>query len=405
MANTNTVLIPKILARALSVLRQRVIMPRLVNGDYSADAVKKGTQITIPIPVAVADQDVTPSNVLLAPTDVTPTEVTLPVDQHRHSKPIGLTDKEKTEIEYKLDFLPMQMEESIKGLANRLNQFIWGKFTTTTSGIYGFLSNPSAGTGTILDPFGTGVTDTSGVSAATGAKRVLNEQLCPRTDRRGILSFNAESAMLDLAEISDAEKIGSSDVKITGEVGRKFGIDWFADDDVPLHTVGTAYEASVGDVTLKETEAAGSTTINILDAGGGTLVAGDIIAIAGDTQTYCVTGANAPYTLNASTDTQVSIVPALQVLQSGGGQVVTVKNTHTVNLVFHRDAIALVMRVMEMDIEGRQVFSATDPVSGITLRLIVTPQHYQTTWSFDILYGATLVRPEFAVRIAGSAGS
>ncbi len=122
MANTNTVLIPKILARALSVLRQRVIMPRLVNGDYSADAVKKGTQITIPIPVAVADQDVAPSNVLLAPTDVTPTEVTLPVDQHRHSKPIGLTDKEKTEIEYKLDFLPMQMEESIKGLANRLNQ-------------------------------------------------------------------------------------------------------------------------------------------------------------------------------------------------------------------------------------------------------------------------------------------
>ncbi|KKN70981.1 hypothetical protein LCGC14_0425830 [marine sediment metagenome] len=401
MANTNTVLIPKILARALSVLRQRVIMPRLVNGDYSADAVKKGTQIEIPIPVAVADQDVAPSNVLLAPTDVTPTSVILPVDQHRHSAPIGLTDKEKTEIEFKDNFLPSQMEESIKGLANRLNQFIWGKFTTTTSGIYGFISNPSAGTGVIVDPFATGTTDTSGVSAATGAKKVLNEQLCPRTDRRGVLSFNAEAAMLDLAEISDAEKIGSSDVKITGEVGRKFGIDWFADDDIPTHTVGTSYEASVGDVTCRESDAVGVTAISILDAGAGTLVAGDIFTIAGDTQTYCVTGSGAPYTLHASNDTQVSIVPALKVAVSGE-EVVTVKNSHTVNLVFHRDAIALVMRVMEMDIEGRQVFSATDPVSGITLRLIVTPQHYQTTWSFDILYGCTLVRPEFAVRIAGA---
>lgn len=402
MANTNTVLIPKILARALSVLRQRVIMPRLVNGDYSADAVKKGTQIEIPIPVAVADQDVTPSNVLLAPTDVTPTSVILAVDQHRHSKPIGLTDKEKTEIDFKDNFLPSQMEESIKGLANTLNQFIWGKFTTTTSGIYGFISNPSTGAGTILEPFGTGTTDTSGVSAATGAKKVLNAQLCPRTDRRGILSFNAEAAMLDLSEISDANKIGSSDVKITGEVGAKFGIDWFADDDVPTHTVGTSYEASPGDVTLRETEALDSSAISILDAGAGTLVAGDIITIAGDSQTYCVTGSGAPYTLHASNDTQVSIVPNLQVAQSGGTQVVTVKNSHTVNLVFHRDAIALVMRVMEMDIEGRQVFTATDPVSGITLRLVVTPQHYQTTWSFDILYGCTLVRPEFAVRIAGA---
>ena len=207
--------------------------------------------------------------------------------------------------------------------------------------------------------------------------------------------------MLDLAEISDAEKIGSSDVKITGEVGKKFGINWFADDDIPTHTVGTSYAGSPADVTCRESDAVGVTAISILDAGAGTLVAGDIFTIAGDTQTYCVTGSGAPYTLHASNDTQVSIVPALKVAVSGG-EVVTVKNSHTVNLVFHRDAIALVMRVMEMDIEGRQVFTATDPVSGITLRLVVTPQHYQTTWSFDLLYGCTLVRPEFAVRIAGA---
>ncbi len=402
MANTNTVLIPKILARALSVLRERVIMPRLVNGDYSADAVAKGTQITIPVPVAVADQDVAPSNVLAAPTDVEPTSVTLPVDRWRQSKPIGLTDKEKTEIEYKLDFLPMQMEESIKGLANTLNEYIWGQFTNEDLGIYGFISNPNSGIGTILEPFGTGILDTSGVSAATGAKRVLNQQLCPREDRRGVLSFNAEAAMLDLGQISDADKIGSSDVKITGEVGRKFGVDWFADDHVPTHTAGTTYAASTT-LSLKQTEAAGSTAIAIKDSDddGSTIVAGDILTIAGDSQTYCVIGSGAPYTID-NVGVEVSILPALQVAQSGGAQSIVIANSHTVNLVFHRDAIALVMRVLEMDMEGRQGFMATDPVSGITLRLIVQQQHYQTTWSFDILYGAKLVRPEFACRIAGA---
>lgn len=402
MANTNTVLIPKILARALSVLRERVIMPRLVNGDYSRDAVAKGEQITIPIPVAVADQAVTPSNVSLAPTDVTPTKVTLPVDQHRQSLPIGLTDKEKTEIEYKLDFLPMQMEESIKGLANTLNVYIWNQFTNTDLGIYGFIANPNLGVGTILEPFQTGTTDTSGVSAITGAKRILNEQLCPRDDRRGVLSFNAEAAMLDLAQISDADKIGSSDVKVTGEVGRKFGVDWFADDHIPTHTAGTCYNASTT-LSLKETEAAGSTAISLKDSDddGSTVVAGDILTVAGDTQTYCVIGSSAPYTID-NVGVQVSILPALKVAQSGGSQAVTMANSHTVNLVFHRDAIALVMRVLEMDMEGRQAFMATDPVSGVTLRLIVQQQHYQTTWSFDILYGSKLVRPEFATRIAGA---
>jgi len=369
MANTLTVLLPKIISRGLMALRERVIMPRLVNSDFSAEAVAQGTEITIPLPVAVADIPVVPSNVSVAPTDVTPTSVTLPLDQWRQSTPIGLTDREKVEIMTKDDFLPLQFSEAIKGIANRLNQYIWGKYTTATSGVYGFISNPSTGVGTILDPFGTSTTDTSGVSAATGAKRVLNAQLCPRDDRRGVLSFNAEAAMLDLGEISDAEKIGTDEVKITGEVGRKFGINWFADDHVPTHTVGTSYEASPADVTLKETEAEGSTAISILDAGAGTLVAGDILTIAGDTQTYCVTGSGAPYTLHASNDTQVSIVPALKVAQSG---------------------------------EGRQIMTMTDPISGISLRLEIEKQHKQTTYAFDVLYGATLVRPELAMRIAGA---
>ncbi len=403
MANTQTVLLRKILARGLMALRERVIMPRLVNSDFSSDAVQKGNEITIPLPAAVADQAVTPSNTSLAPTDVTPTSAVIALDQWRQSVPLGITDKEKTEVATKDDFLPMQLSEAIKGLANTLNQYIWGKYTTTTSGIYGFISNPSVGYDTILEPFGTGTTDTSGTSAATNAKRVLNQQLCPRNDRRGVLSFNAEAAMLDLGAISDAEKIGSSDVKITGEVGRKFGIDWFADDHIPDHTVGTSYVASPSVVTIGAAASVDATSVDIRDSddNGGTLVAGDILTFAGDSQTYCVTGSSAPYTLTA-TETLVTIVPALKVALLTSAEVVTIKNSHAVNLVFHRDAFGFAMRVLELDITGRTIATQTDPVTGLTLRLEVIPQHKQTTWSFDILYGAQLVRPELAMRIAGA---
>jgi hypothetical protein len=45
--------------------------------------------------------------------------------------------------------------------------------------------------------------------------------------------------------------------------------------------------------------------------------------------------------------------------------------------------------------------SMTDPQTGITLRLEVSRQYKQVTWEFDILWGAKLVRPELATRIAG----
>ena len=406
MANTLDNIMPKILARALMSLRTRCIMPRLVNGDYGTEAALKGITIDVPVPVAVGTIDVTPSNVKVAPTDKTPGLVQIPLDQWKQNEPLGLTDKEMVEIEASEHFLPMQMMEAIKALASDVNQHIVGKYKGTSRGVFGFISNPNAGVGTILDPFGSGILNTSTVRAATGAKKVLNQQLCPRTDRRGLLNFDAEAAALDLSQFSDADKIMSAIVRMEGEIGRKYGIDWVADDDVPDHTVGTAYEASPADVTVKAAEAIGSTTIGLIDAGAGTILQGDIITIAGDAQTYCVIGGTAgSYTLHASTAVEVGILPALKVTMSGT-EVVTIKNSHAVNMVFHRDAFAFATRPLlansaEFSL-GSKMISMQDPVTGLVLRLEVSRQHKQTVWEFDILWGSDLVRPELAMRIAGA---
>ena len=50
---------------------------------------------------------------------------------------------------------------------------------------------------------------------------------------------------------------------------------------------------------------------------------------------------------------------------------------------------------------GNAVLSANVPVSGIALRLEVSRQYKQTTFSYDILGGAAVIRRDLGVKILG----
>ena len=377
MANTNTTtyVVNALLAQGLEALRGACIMPRLVNSTYNREAAQKNSVINIPIPSAITAGAVTPSYVPPDTAGVSPTRAQLTLDQW-YSGDFELNDKEEMEV---MDgMVPMQATEAIKGLARAVNASIFA----TYAGIYGYAG--VAGT----TPFATDV------SEWTQARKVLNEQLAPMDSRRVVLDPDAEANALGLRAFQDASYRGDAQGIQEGIIGRKLGADWYMDQQVPTHTAGTA----AGATTNTDGYALGIKTITLASAGGGTILAGDIITFAGHDQTYVVV------TGDAAVDGGGTVVfePGLKAVLPASAVAITVKASHVLNLAFHRDAFAFASRPLERSGAGLGMMrSVTDPVSRLSLRLELSRQWKRTLYSYDILWGTALVRPELACRLAG----
>ena len=382
MANTNTLtaIHPKILAQGLMALRENCVAPRLVNSDYSSDAAQKGTTIDVPIPAAVAVTDVAPANISPDIAGVTPTSVQVPLDKWKDAS-FFLSDKDIKEVE--ANVVPMQVSEAIKAIANQVNTDIYANYVS----FYGVAGD------TADSPFNA----TDGTKDATTARKVLNKQLAPLTDRRMVLDPEAEALALDLRAFQDQSWRGDASGIIQGTLNRKFGFDFFMDQLIPTHTAGaftTGSPITDGAATIGDTSSTWDDTALV-----GSVKKGDIFTVAGDSQTYVVT-ADATAAANSIT---VAFYPGAKVAWADGAAV-TLTASHVVNLAFHRDAIAFATRPLEDLNEpglGSIIQSAVDPISGLSLRLELTREHKRLKWSFDILYGSKTVRPELGARLIG----
>lgn len=383
MANSFTSIIPKIIAQGLMVLRETCVMPQLVSSNYENEVKKVGDTIDFPLPAVQVAADVTPAATPPTPADKTITTVQLLLNKWKKTE-FHLTDKQLGEIETD-KFRGGQIQEAARALANKVNTDILAEYKS----VYGYVG--TAGT----TPFATTT------AAATDARKVLARQLCPKPNRKGILNADAEANALSLAAFQDADKAGTDITKMEGEIGRKFGIDWFMEDAAPTHTAGTITTGLIAKASTAV--AAGLKTFVATTAastGACALLVGDVIAIAGHTTTYVLTAAATQ--ASAATDVTLAFEPALE-RALVGSEAITVKASHVVNMAFHPDCFAFANRPVDgqMFSGGNEIGQITDPQTGITLALEISRQYKQTVWEFSILYGTKCIRPEFGVRIAG----
>lgn len=385
MPNTLTNVLPRLLAQGLLALRQNCIMPRLVNRSYENLAAQKGNVINVPIPSAITARTVTPAVTLAANVDFSPTTVAVTLDFWREA-PFQLSDSDLVSA---MDgIIPMQASEAIKALGNAVDDYLIGKHT----GIYGLVGTPGT------TPFNTSLV------MAKDARVLLNKQLAPLTDRRAVLDPDAEGNLMINAEVLKANERGDTQGIIEGTIARKLGFDWFMNQNLTAarFTPGTGWAS--GNIASTVAGAVGDTTLNIINAtASGTIKVGDIFQLTADAanQQYVVTAAA---TISATVAVAISFTPALKTTVATGATLdALVTVPYVPNLAFHRDAFAWASRPLQ-DIQGlgSQMLSAIDSVSGLALRLEVSRQYKQTTFSYDILGGGNLVRPELVVKIAGA---
>lgn len=370
MANNLTEMIDKLLAQGLLALRNNNVIPRTVNRDYSTMAAQQGDVINVPIASAITATPVAPANIAPNPGDQTPTSVPITLDQWEEAA-FYMTDKDLMELA--AGQMPSVASQAVASLIDKIEQNVLSNYAEVFSAV------GTAG----VTPF-----DNGSINLANDAGKVLADQKCPVGDRWIALDTAAEAAAKGTRALQDASWRANTNVISNGTIGSALGFGWVMNQNIPVHTAGTA-----AGWTADGAAAADAATFNIT-GGSGTFNVGDIVTISGQTQTYAVTG---------STGSTLSVTPALRAALSGG-ETITVTPSHTANLAYHRDAFALASRPLEdlMLASNEGTFASnTDPLSGITLRVEVRREYKRTRFSYDALWGTALVRPELAVRILG----
>jgi len=367
---------------ALAALQRALGMASRVYLGYDAErrAVNRGETIRIKVPstfTAVAAPG--------AASTLRAGFVDVVVDQFWEVK-YALTDKE-------LAFTGEQiMTDHIRpaayAIANKIDQ--------TLAGLY-------AGVPWLYD-YGT-ATDTTLI---TGARGVLfdNETPMDDDDIHMMVDGTIQTAFLNSTLFHSAQVAGAAaeGTLLRGTLGTRFGVEVFANQNTPTHVPGTG-SAVGGDGALAVNNvggyAAGVTSIAV-DAGTGsqTLLVGDTFVIAGNTQRY-VLSANTTLSTGAGT---LTFTPPLAAAVADDAVVTFTLQTataHSQQMMFHRNAFAYVSAPLPDNLPNVEVFTAVDPVTGLSLRARrwADPDNSQVFQCVDALWGVKVVNPNMAVRL------
>ena len=391
-SNTLDAIVPKILARGMLSFRERAIMPRLVTNDFSAEAARHGDRVDIPIAGSVIVGDVEPSHVAPAPSASNIETHSLTLDNWKKVS-FFLTDKEMMQVDADQNFIPYQMQEAVAALAESMNKSFFDDIDSVAH-VRGRKNNTL---------FSANDDDAGKLNYKTAhaiaARRILNEETAPKEGRFAILNYEQEAQALALSEFADASQSGDREVRIQGEIGRKYGIDWFSSDHLPTQTseANTDLRLSLQNRATKLPK--GSTSLTVTGSSND-YKKGDMIVGNTDDTIIGVVGEDVQNIPNQAVTLPLIAPTTREVATSERFHVIT---KHEDSLVFQRNAFAFATRPLASMAEqhgfGNRIMSVTDPASGLSLRLEISRQYKQTVWEFDALWGVKLIKPQFAIRL------
>ncbi len=383
MANVLTNLAADIYVAADVVGRELVgFIPASTINANGSERVAKGDTVRASFTRAATAVDVSESMTVPEGTDQTVDNKTLSITKSRAVQ-IPYTGEDVRHLNNGIGFETVygdQIAQAMRTLCNEVETDLAVEAYTNASRAHG-----TAGT----TPFGT-----NNHAIAEMRKILVDNGMPTEQDQVSlILSSSAGANLRKLAALQEVNKSGNDTLLRQGILLDLFGMGIRESAQIQSHTKGTAtgLDANGG-------EPAGETSI-VLDGGdGGSLLAGDVVAFAGDSNKYVV---NTGFT--AAAGTAVLGSPGLQAALATTTEM-TIGDSFSANIAMHRRALELAIRAPAVP-EGGDLADDSlivqDQRSGLVFEVRVYRGYRKSMIEVGVAWGVKAWKPDFIATLLG----
>jgi hypothetical protein len=375
MSNTFTALAPTLFSAAKVVAQEPFGVVGAINTSFDDKGVAKGDTVSVDVAPVRAASDFTPAAASTAGADSTGSKIDVQITKSRKVS-WHLTGEQIRSLQnatINQDWVKQLVSQGMRTLRNEAEVDAAVALKIGASRAYG-----TAGT----TPFA------SDLSVLSNARKILQDNGAPLADLQFVGDSSAGLNLRNLSIFQQAYLAGSEQERRTGKFLPQFGFSIHESAGIAKHTAGTGSGYLVNNASA----AIGDTTITV-DTGSGTVLAGDVITFASDTNKYVVNTALASTTLGIGT-------PGLRIA-SADNAAITVGGTYTANLAFERSACVGVIRppLIPANPTIQQQLISDD--FGMTYLMLQIAQYGQLTWELHLAWGFKTINGEFVAIVLG----
>ena len=383
MANTLTNLIPDLYTALDVVSRELVGMIPGVTRDASGDRAAIGQTVRVPIAPASTASDITPAVAAPNTGDQTFGNANFAITKSR-AVPFRWAGEETLQMNNNgvgsLSMQQMQIAQAIRTLTNEIETDLCALSAT-------FSRSYSAHATAPVTPFGTA----GDFSEAAQAGKILKDNGAPTAGNRLVINTTAGVNMIGKQSRNDIS--GDVSMMRQGVLLDSAGFAISESAKVVDHTKGTGTSYT----SHADGFAVGVTDI-VLITGSGTVLAGDSVTFAGDTNKYLVT------TGVAAAGTITIAEPGLKIALAASAVALTIVDSAVQNLAFAPSAIVLAQRMPALPDGGDSAddrMMVSDPRSGLSFELSVYRQYRQVHYELACAWGVKNIKPAHTAVLLG----
>lgn len=385
MSNTLTSLIPDVYSALDVVSRELVGFIPAVTRDPTTERAAVGQTVRSFVAPVATSGNITPG-------------VTPPDDGDQTIGNISLTITKAKRVPFRwngeqtlgvnnggpgaLSIRQQQIAQALRALSNEMEADIAALYNTTSR---------AYGTAT-TEPFASDFSDLA------QAGKILKDNGAPLSDMQLVVNTSAGAKFASLPSLNKVNEAGNDVMLRQGLIASKFhGFDIRESAQVKRPAIGTASGATTDNAGY----AVGATVLTLASAGTGTLVAGDVVTFAGDTNKYVIVSGDADVS-NGGTFTIAA--PGLLVAMSAATKAITVVAISARNMAFSRSALILAARLPALPDGGDLAIdraTIVDPVSGFGFEIAMYAQYRQMQYEISAAWGVVNIKPEHTATLLG----